>query len=493
MSIVTTDIGGGTTTVNGTSYSAPHVAGAVALTRQRFPALSATQIVNALLAAATDLGATGTDTIFGRGLLNVSAALAPLGATSLPAGASEGEEARAMAALDSADMKLGPGFGDSIARALAATPTIVVDSFGRAFVTDVSGYVSPANSGPDIVTLLDPDAAGRTFATEIAALGSLALSFDTPKETSEFARRFAEAPGGAQSLDAPAVNFSTRLGPGTELTLGLSTAAGPDSDAARRAGVNFVSADLLAAPVLGMSGTGESVVLHQRLDRRTTIRLAVAVGTRTFDDPYGERGRSAVALDLDRRFDGGAMLSAHVSALSEEGSFLDTVSSGALEAAGGARTSFLGLSTAVPLGRGWSLQGRSLVGLTEVRESGPGVLSEFSRIRSTSHSLGVVRRAWLNERDSFGLVLFQPLRVEDGSARLSLPVAYDYTTGLGTYRDQRTQLAPTGREVGIELAYGLRFDSGAAVQANLLQRFEPGHVADAGAETTALVQLKIEF
>ena len=128
-----------------------------------------------------------------------------------------------------------------------------------------------------------------------------------------------------------------------------------------------------------------------------------------------------------------------------------------------------------------------------MRESGPGVLSDFSRIRSTSHSLGVVRRAWLNERDSIGLVLFQPLRVEDGSARLSLPVAYDYTTGLGTYRDQRTQLAPTGREVGIELAYGLRFDSGAAVQANLLQRFEPGHVGDAGPETTALVQFKIEF
>ena len=145
VSIVTTNIGGGTTTVSGTSYSAPHVAGAVALTRQRFPALSATQIVDALLAAATDLGASGTDAIFGRGLLNVSAALAPLGATTLPAGASEAEDARAMVALDSSDMQLGDAFGDGIADALSRRPAIIVDAFGRAFVADVSGYVSPAN------------------------------------------------------------------------------------------------------------------------------------------------------------------------------------------------------------------------------------------------------------------------------------------------------------------------------------------------------------
>ena len=208
VGIVTTDIGGGTTTV-GTSYSAPHVAGAVALTRQRFPAQSATQVGNALLAAATDLGAAGTDAIFGRGLLNVSAALAPLGATALPAGASEAEEARAMSSLGASDMKLGAAFGDGIARALAATPAIIVDSYYRAFIADLSGYVHSRNASPDLEALLDPGAGPCAFSANIAARSTLSLTFgDTPEETSELASRFAETPADGADLDTPAVTLT---------------------------------------------------------------------------------------------------------------------------------------------------------------------------------------------------------------------------------------------------------------------------------------------
>jgi hypothetical protein len=133
------------------------------------------------------------------------------------------------------------------------------------------------------------------------------------------------------------------------------------------------------------------------------------------------------------------------------------------------------------------------LGLTAVEEAGPGVLADFSRIASTAYSVGLVRRGWFEQGDALGLVVFQPLRVADGSARLSLPVAYDYATGFAEYGDGRIDLAPSGREVGIELSYGRKVLGGAALQANLLQRFEPGHVADAEPETTALVRLKLAF
>ena len=350
VGIVTTDIGGGTTTVNGTSYSAPHVAGAVALTRQRFPALSATQVVNALLAAATDLGAAGTDAIFGRGLLNVSAALAPLGATSLPAAASEAEEARAMAALGASDMKLGAAFGDSIALALAATPAIVVDSYDRAFIADLSGYVHPPNARPDLAVLLDTGARPRTFSANIAAQSTLSLTFgDGPDETSELASHFAETPGDGSDLEPPAVRLAVGLGRGTDLVLGFATRLTQDADAVRRAGISFVSADLVAPPVTGMAGTGNTFVLRQRLGRRTRIRFATAVGTQTFAGGYGTRGRSAATLDIERGLESGASLGAHAGVLHEEGSFLDTVSSGAFEAAEAARTGFFGVSASLPL------------------------------------------------------------------------------------------------------------------------------------------------
>ncbi len=62
-------------TVFGTSYAAPHVTGAIALLKQRYPGWSHTQIRTRLRNTATDLGASGFDNTFGYGLLNVQAAL----------------------------------------------------------------------------------------------------------------------------------------------------------------------------------------------------------------------------------------------------------------------------------------------------------------------------------------------------------------------------------------------------------------------------------
>ena len=82
--IFTTLNNGGYTTVDGTSFSAPFVAGAAALLKQRFPLLTAKQIVDLMFATATDLGAPGTDGVYGRGLLNISAAMSPLGWITVP-------------------------------------------------------------------------------------------------------------------------------------------------------------------------------------------------------------------------------------------------------------------------------------------------------------------------------------------------------------------------------------------------------------------------
>ena len=59
---------------NGTSFSAPHVAGAMALLRNAFPDISVSKIELALRHSAVDLGPEGPDNVYGYGLLDVSAA-----------------------------------------------------------------------------------------------------------------------------------------------------------------------------------------------------------------------------------------------------------------------------------------------------------------------------------------------------------------------------------------------------------------------------------
>lgn len=78
--ILANDGAGGTTRMIGTSFAAPQVSGAIALIHDRWPWLKnfPQETVNIVLESAKDLGAPGTDAVYGRGLLDVEAAMSPL-------------------------------------------------------------------------------------------------------------------------------------------------------------------------------------------------------------------------------------------------------------------------------------------------------------------------------------------------------------------------------------------------------------------------------
>ncbi len=68
---------------NGTSMSAPHVSGALALLKSRFPDMPMSVLVHILLTTATDLGAPGVDNVYGHGLVNIARAIAVQGEVTL--------------------------------------------------------------------------------------------------------------------------------------------------------------------------------------------------------------------------------------------------------------------------------------------------------------------------------------------------------------------------------------------------------------------------
>ena len=70
VSIKSTVLGNAYGAMSGTSMACPHVAGAAALVKQRFPAFNPAQIRAKLMGTASDLGVPGNDSTYGRGLLN---------------------------------------------------------------------------------------------------------------------------------------------------------------------------------------------------------------------------------------------------------------------------------------------------------------------------------------------------------------------------------------------------------------------------------------
>ncbi|MBI5304501.1 MAG: S8 family serine peptidase [Chloroflexi bacterium] len=74
VSIRMADLFGLYTSASGTSFSAPHVSGALALLQSAFPNLTVAQQETALISTADDLGAIGADNSFGTGRINVLSA-----------------------------------------------------------------------------------------------------------------------------------------------------------------------------------------------------------------------------------------------------------------------------------------------------------------------------------------------------------------------------------------------------------------------------------
>ena len=77
--------------------------------------------------------------------------------------------------------------------------------------------------------------------------------------------------------------------------------------------------------------------------------------------------------------------------------------------------------------------------------------------------------------DKLAFRVMQPLRVIGGGFNLTLPSGYDYTTGLAEYDRSFFGLAPKGREIDFEAAYGLGLFGG-YLDLNAFYRSDPGHI-----------------
>lgn len=117
---------------SGTSFAAPVVSGAIAIIKEAFPYMNASQITQLLFTTATDLGETGVDAVYGWGLLDMERATKPVGTPRIflsehniqPLNTINVSGAAA-ASIKNANIKIA-----------------FMDDFGRAFTTNLSDNVN---------------------------------------------------------------------------------------------------------------------------------------------------------------------------------------------------------------------------------------------------------------------------------------------------------------------------------------------------------------
>ena len=119
--------------MSGTSMADPHVAGAVAVLRGKWPSKSASEVVTILYDTATDIGAAGIDVIYGRGLLNLDNALFAQGALTISVASGESH------LLSDSTISVASTMGNALNESFGIT---IFDRYKRDYDYDISQLVN---------------------------------------------------------------------------------------------------------------------------------------------------------------------------------------------------------------------------------------------------------------------------------------------------------------------------------------------------------------
>lgn len=426
---------------SGTSFAAPAVTAAVALLAQAFPNLSASRLVELILTTADDVGATGTDSIYGRGLLNLGRAMAPSGQTSLAGTAIP-------VSLTAAGGSLGSAFGNGLSTGSGLSNIPVTDRFDRLYAVSLGRTLRPASP--------------RRLSGRLASASLLSASTETSGGSTSFSLLLRATDRGDQAgvdhfrnedqsvsnlgfaqrgVDARAASRNplreTRLRLATPSGLGFVAATGrlaAESLPGAVAG-GFVADDGLS-PDEGSGVDGRQMLMAEQ--RRGPFALAFAASRRRHDLPesFGlSRTATQERLTLAAAYAHGPWtLALQAADIRDDGALLGTRLAPSFGLLGG-RTRSLGLAAGYER-NGYALRLAGSQGWAEPRLAEMGLLAPAGALQVQSWSLAGEAPA--------------------GPGRLSLRLAGPMAVTSGRFllaNGTPVAAAATARETATELGY----------------------------------------
>jgi hypothetical protein len=466
---------------SGTSFSAPVISGAAALLASAFPNLTGQQIMEILLVSADDAGAPGIDPIFGRGILNIQRAFQPQGSLSLPGG--QQVDLTAVGGQGSTAM------GDA---KTALAGMVVLDGFSRAYTMALASALQRAEQDRPLGRAFQPG-----LSTATAGARGVAVSITVDRKLSGqpqvgFAQLGLTYEDGRKARVLSGIALS-RLSPRLAVALGLAESG---KTLERRLTGHYRDAFLVAQdPMSRMGFQGDSAGALGVRHRLGQLGLTVTaergeVLQAGFDRSIVQPRYGVFSIAADRRF-GRARLSLGGSRLDEQSTVFGARFSPLL-GAGGATSWFADAAATLALGSGWDASAGYRLGWTSIPAAAG--LARSGRLATDAWSLDLARTGAFRPGDRFALRLMQPLRVRSGGFDLNVPVAYSYETLSAGYESRFLNLAPTGREIDIEAAYGINLIGGSGhLSGNAFARRHPGNVAAADADLGAALRFTLGF
>lgn len=422
--------GSGYAHMTGTSMAAPAVAGAAALVTGYWPYLRANQVSAILLTTADDLGAPGVDAIYGRGMLNVNRALAPIGSYTY----------RTITGAITRISLSTPGvvsYQPSVSSpsAFANVNTEVFDDYGR-------NYSSAEGAALAVRTALTVDGVlGRMdrlldTSEQVLADGSTLLRLNSRAPDSKTQRATSPSQSLVSYQSAAGLSFSAGDGGLSSMTLGLMGS----SWGHRLAGLDPILGNPLSnfAPEHRFASLGLPLVAGWQARAATlqSTRHRAASGDITLMEMGHVGARHAINVSTGD--------------LSETG-LLGGYSNSALGLNQATHSQGVTISGAYLVAPNWALA----ASYSQTRTAAPrasGMLTHATDIEANAYGVGVVRSDWLKTGDRLSLTVHTPLSARSGHLTYSVVQSVD-ETGSPQFGTQEVTLRPHAREWRTEARY----------------------------------------
>jgi len=506
QSIYSTYKGGGYATMSGTSMATPYVSGVAARVLGAAPYLTNKQVVSILLQSATDLGAAGTDAVYGRGLVNLTAALAPLGTQSV---ATSGTTTSAFGGTG----KVGKaGVSGVLAAGLrgsqVAKKLVFFDAYGRDYATDLSSAV--ASSTVSLAGVVAQSGSAKRY---VSALGE---GFSVTGFVSDEAPNAVAYAGFTEQkhTELSDVVIKAKFGEDTSVTLG--------SDASLAGHINqldlaasdafdglFMSASALNSPFVAL--TSDATFLAAAIDLGDGVTFSAGraeseqSATAAYDDevltldeqltltqdPAHLRSAQNTVAAMSWQFAPWGVVGLNAAYTEEENSLLGTYEQGALALTADAATSSIGFGARFDLGDDWAMSASWSQGETEVSPVAGGLFQSVSSIGSQAYGLALSKTGIFGKTDSLGFAVSRPLHITDGSAVIHASTGVTEEREI-LYSTEIINLASSTPETDYEVGYTAMLDDGVTLQANAMYQQDAG--GEAGENAVAgYVTLKAQW
>ena len=382
--------------IRGTSFASAHVAALAAQILARAPELSAEEVVDIIFRSAKDAGAPGADDVYGRGIIDPSAALGPLGEIVLIDDPTESEDPTESGGSAGAGALI---VGGAVALAILQggdllNKAIVVDEYNRVFTANILKKISYR---------------GMFNNAEKAFLEM----FDW------FANRDEKE---SNHLKSGLNNFSIEsigLMPGPSYSLGINRIPYGFFNEHRENNISLRLGnpnDYLRDQIMGFDDHG-IFGSYNTIDAFGTKWSLM--GSKVV--PEGKYGLDSYSLKIKRKREGERLnVGISLGTLNEVGNLLGGSSGGALSVEESSTLS-IGIEADYHIHKNYILRGSYINGFTFVEPTKKSIVNSSSLLMSDSFLIEGIFNNLIDKKDRLTLSISQPLNAYSGNLNLKVP------------------------------------------------------------------------